>query len=139
MMDSVAQSALFEIYRRENRSFLQYVSEAVPWGSENDRHLIDRVFLLAQSERQMMEQLAKFLDSHYLPLPNLGAYPTRFTAFNFAAIRKLFPRLIHDQREGLQALEKAQANRPGSPLPVMNRIIELKRRHLLELEKMQDG
>src|SRR5262245_20145399 len=98
MIDAATETRLQELFRRENRTLLQYAREASLWSSDKDRTVADRVQELAGVEFRALETLAAFLEVQHIPLPYLGAYPTRFTDFNFIGVRALLPRLAEDQR-----------------------------------------
>ena len=136
MPDTAAETRLQTIFRRENRSLLQYVRQAAPWADQPDRDRLKRVYELADAELDALGELATFLDAHHVPLPNLGAFPTEFTDHNFIALRKLLPLLIDDHRSGVNQLQNDCAALTGPPRAVVDRLLEAKRKHVAELESL---
>src|SRR5262245_5467895 len=139
MIDSATQTRLQELFRRENRSLLQYAREASLWSSDRDRSVADRVQELAGVEFRALETLAEFLEAEHVPLPYLGAYPTRFTDFNFVAVRALLPRLIEDQRRRVTALEQDAASTRAKAHEAVTKLLDVERNVLAELVKLGAG
>lgn len=136
-MTSEMQATLFEIYRRERLSFLQYVGQATPYADPADRPMRDRVLELARVEAAQLDELADHLDRKHLTLPRVGAFPTAFTNYNFVAVRKLVPDLVADERRGLQALQHDAAALPeGDERNLIEKLAAAKQTHLNELEKL---
>ncbi|MCE9530377.1 MAG: hypothetical protein K8T89_04485 [Planctomycetes bacterium] len=137
MFDAKTQERLREIFRRENRSFLQYIHQASPWSSDGDRGLVEKVNQLATEELEALEKFATWIDAKQVPLPYLGAFPTNFTSYNFVAIRKLLPPLILEQRKELADLEADALAMPDAEVQKqLASILELNRKHLLDFEQM---
>ena len=123
-----------EIFRRENRSFLQYVSQSTPWSSPSDRKLVDTIDALAKEEQQALVSLAKWMDAHRIAIPYLGAFPTRFSNYNFIDIRKLLVPLIVEQKKELDDLRHGSEAVPEGPLKVqVNNLVALNEKHLAEM------
>jgi hypothetical protein len=136
MLDTAAETHLQTIFRRENRSLLQYVRQAAPWAGPSDRDRLQRVYELADAEFDALGELAAFLETHHVPLPYLGAFPTEFTDHNFIALRKLLPLLIDDHRRGVDQLLNDGAALSGPARVLVERLLEAKRKHLAELESL---
>jgi len=136
MLDTAAETHLQSIFRRENRSLLQYVRQASPWAGPSDRDRLQRVYELADAELDALGELAAFLETHHMPLPSLGAFPTEFTDHNFIALRKSLPLLIDDHRRGVDQLQQDCAALAGPARAVAERLLEAKRKHLAELESL---
>ena len=137
MIDAVAQARIQELFRRENRSFLQYVCESTPWSSDGDRGLLDKVRLLAAEEMTALEQLAQWMDAHRIPIPYLGAYPTQFTSSNFVDVRKLLKPLVLEQRKGVADLERtAKLPMDEAVRSQIEKLAAMNRRHLEDFEQM---
>lgn len=134
MLDHAAQARIQELFRRENRSFLQYIRQSSPWASFADKPLLDKLNNLADEELAALGALAHWMDSKNIALPYLGAFASKFSSFNFQDVRKLLKPLIAEQRRELADLEKdAKAlNSDGSKQ--MDVLVELNRKHLAELE-----
>lgn len=131
------QATLFEIYRRERLSFLQYIGQASPYADPPDRPMRDRVLELAHAEAAQLDELANHLDRKRVTLPRIGAFPTAFTNYNFVAVRKLVPELVAGERRGLQALQTDAAALPdGDERKLVEKLAAAKQTHLNELEKL---
>lgn len=137
MLDDLSQTALQALYRRESRTFLQYVRESSPWVAGPDRGLYQHLQELAGRESEALAEFARFLDSQNVALPYLGTYPTRFTAYNFSDVRKLVPLVIDDHRRQLVNLETERNSLAESARPPVEKLIEMRRNHLRELEQLQ--
>jgi hypothetical protein len=136
MLDHAAQARIQELFRRENRSFLQYIRNASPWASQADKPLVDKLYRLADEELAALEALAEWMDSKNIALPYLGAFPTRFTSFNFVDIRKLLKPLIAEQRMELANLEADAKALDGDARKQVDALVELNRKHLVEMEAL---
>ncbi len=137
MIDIKTQKRLQELFRRERRSFLQYVSEATPWAGNGDLPLVEKVRQLAAEELESLEALAEWMDSRRVALPYLGAYPTTFTNYNFVAIRKLMKPLVTEQTKELAHLEAdVQALTDPEAKDMVGKLVELNRKHLRDFAQM---
>jgi tRNA isopentenyl-2-thiomethyl-A-37 hydroxylase MiaE len=137
MIDLPTQRRFQELFRRENRSFLQYVAQASPWAGPADHELVDKVQQLAAEERDALSALAESMEAMHFSLPYLGAFPTAFTNFNFIAIRKLMKPLVAEQRKELLDLEAdAQSLTAGKAQEAIEKLVELNRKHLRDFEQM---
>lgn len=140
MIDSTTQSRLQEMFRRENRSFLQYVNQMSPWSSPGDRALVAKVRQLAAEENDALQELAEWMDSKRISLPYLGSFPTTFTHYNFVAIRSLFKPLVAEQRKELADLEAdAKALTDEAARKTVETLVELNRKHLRDFEQMMNN
>jgi hypothetical protein len=138
MIDFTCRSLLQDLFRREGRSLLQYASESSPWVDEKDKHLEERLKILAEAEIRALGEFAEYLEKARVPLPYLGAYPSRFTNYNFMNLRKLLTPLIQDQRDGVNRLEKEIQSLQGKDREEATKILEINRQHLMELEKLRE-
>jgi hypothetical protein len=129
-------AALLEtVIRREGRSLLQYVSEAFPWTKAADEPALAQLRQLAQEERDGVAALSRFLTRRRHTAPYLGPYPMSFTTINFVSLDYLRPRLAEDGRKALAALERDRAALADAEAKAeVDKLIELKRRHLMALE-----
>jgi tRNA isopentenyl-2-thiomethyl-A-37 hydroxylase MiaE len=137
MVEKLSQMRLRELFRRENRSFLQYVNQASPWASAADHALVDKLGQMCAEELEALDALAVWMDAHSVSLPYLGSFPTNFTNFNFVAIRGLLKPLVAEQRKELADLE-ADANAVADPeaKKLLERLVGLNRKHLRDFEQM---
>lgn len=137
MIDAAAHARIQELFRRENRSFLQYIAQATPWASAADRPLVDKLNRLAAEELQALEALAGWMDAVRIPPPYLGAFPTGFMNYNFVDIRKLLKPLSSEQRQELADLETdARSIADASARRQVEALVELNRAHLTAMEEM---
>lgn len=136
MVDSVSQARIQELFRRENRSFLQYIRQSSPWASFSDKSLLDKLNQLADEELASLGALAEWMDSKGIPLPYLGAFASKYASFNFQDVRKLVKPLITEQRRELADLERDAAALNGDGSTQMNALVELNRKHLAEMESL---
>lgn len=137
MMSPADAERLQEVFRREYRSLLQYVREASPYAAGADRKLLDEVRRVAAEESDALAGFGDFLASHHVPAPYLGSFPMAFTDLNFVAIRFLLPKLVAEQRQDLAKLEAdAAALTDPAARSAVQRLVELHRRHLTELEAL---
>lgn len=128
---------LVDIYRRESRSFLQYVRQATPYAGAKDRPILERIFAMSQVELAEIEKLSEYLDRNRVTLPHIGAFPSEFTNYNFVAVSKLVPLLIVDELRGLELLERdALSLSTGEAQERMEKLVAAKRLHVSELQKM---
>ena len=135
-MIAAQDAAVLEtLIRREGRSLLQYVSEAYPWTKPAGDSTPDRVRELAREERDALAVLTKFLARRRHTVPYLGAFPMAFTTMNFVSLDYLIPRLVEDGRRSVAALERDRAAVTDADARAeLDRLIDLKRRHLKALE-----
>jgi hypothetical protein len=131
------QPLLQNLIRREGRSFLQYVGEAFPWATREERGGLATLAQLIREEREAIAALSRFLVKHRVTPPYLGAYPTRFTTINFVALDHLLPLLVEHQQRSIADLERdlAQITEPHVKEEVQ-KILEMKRRHLETLKTL---
>lgn len=136
-MDSLTQSLLEDIVRRESRSLLQYVREAFPWTSFEERAALVQIEAMIEEELQGAALIARYLQKHHVPPPYIGPYPMEFTNINYVSLEHYVPLLIAQQGRAIAGLERDS----GSILEIeartlVHHVIEKKRQHLETLEKM---
>jgi len=137
MIEQSSKKRLQDLFRRENRSFLQYVNQATPWSSPGDRGLVEKLRSLGDEEVEALTELAEWMDAKRIPLPYLGAFSTTFTNYNFVAIRKLMKPLIAEQRRELADLEAdVAAITDTGAKATLQKILDLNRRHVRDFEQM---
>jgi hypothetical protein len=131
-------AALLEtVIRREGRSLLQYVSESFPWTKAGADQALTQVRDLASEERDGVAALSKFLTRRRHTAPYLGPYPMGFTTMNFVSLEYLLPRLTEEQRKAVATLERDRAALTDAEAKAeVAKLIEMKRRHLKELEAL---
>lgn len=134
MLDSAAQARIQELFRQENRSFLQYIRHASPWAGLAEKPLLDKLNQLADEELDALDSLAHWMESQHIPQPYLGAFASRFSSFNFVDIRKLLKPLIVEQRKELADLEANAKALEGDARKQIEALVELNRKHLAEME-----
>jgi len=137
MIDPRTAKLLQAILRREGRSLLQYLGDAVPWVQGGDKEHLCQLQGIVLEDREGNAVLGRFLMRHRIPPPYLGAYPMGFTTLNFLSLESLIPRLIEAQRRTIAVLESDLAQIPDpQPRGAMEGFLEIKRRHLKVLEAM---
>jgi hypothetical protein len=137
MIDAHSATVLQRVLRRESRSFLQYVGEAFPWTTADEREALDQLRRLIESEGRMLAALGQFLVRQRYGLPYLGTFPDSFTSMNFISLDHLLPLLVEHQRQGIEDLDRdlRELEYPGAREQA-ECLLELKRRHLADLEKL---
>jgi hypothetical protein len=69
--------------------------------------------------------------------PYIGSYPSSFTSYGFVSMDFLVPRLVEEQRGEIAALERDLVGITDAEARAQaQQVLDLKRRHLPELEKM---
>ncbi len=137
MIDLKNQSVLRDLFCRKNHSFLQYVNQMSPWAPPEDRSLLDLVSNSAIEENELLRKMAIWLDHHRIPIPYLGAFPTKFTHYNYVGIRKMMKPLTCELRGELAALEsEVDKLTDADSRWAVNEMIELSRRHLQDFERV---
>jgi hypothetical protein len=77
------------------------------------------------------------LERNHITVPLPGAFPTKFTNYNYVTVRKLLSPLLADETSGLAALERDAAHLPPGELRSwVEKLAASKRVHVTELEKM---
>lgn len=136
MIDVPTAALLQNILRRESRSLLQYVSEAFPWTTVEERGALANLRKLITDEQTAIAELARFLIRQRVGVPHLGAYPD-FTAINFVTLDFLLPMLADHQNKAIAVLERnlAQVIDPDARA-LVEKILTMKRQHLETLKSM---
>jgi hypothetical protein len=137
MIDAKTENLLHKIVRREGRSFLQYVSEAFPWTTAEERAPLSQLQKLIAEEREATGRLMEFLARRSHTYPYLGSYPTGFTNFGYISLEHLLPMLVEYEGRSLGELECDLAEITDTEvLALVQDMVDMKRRHLDVLKKM---
>jgi hypothetical protein len=137
MLDAKAQTRLQQLLRRESRSFLQYVREAFPWITPEEKEALAQLHTLIEEERGAIAALAKFLMRHRILVPHLGPYPVAFTNLNFVTLDHLLPLLVDAQRRAIADLEHdLESFTDPECRQELQKILDVKRQHLKTLEAL---
>jgi hypothetical protein len=137
MIDSLSYSLLQEIIRRESRSLLQYVAEAVPWTKAGERETWSKLQKLIEEQQQALNGLVRWLTRQRLLPPYLGSYPSEFTDVNFISLEHLLPMLRESERRCVNHLERDLALLHESEArKQVQAFLEMKERHLKALETL---
>jgi hypothetical protein len=137
VLDTQTQALLQEVFRREGQSFLLYVHDAFPWTTAEGGPALVRLQRLIESEREALAALGRYLVRHQVPLPFVGAYPTRYTSFNYQSLESLVPKLIDAEKRLLADLERDLASVPDAAARAeLGKLADLKRRHAAELDNL---
>ncbi|HXG12512.1 MAG TPA: hypothetical protein VNK04_22340 [Gemmataceae bacterium] len=137
MIDSRTAALLQDIVRRESRSLLQYVSEAFPWVTPEERAALAELQKMINEERRAAQALGQYLVRQRVPPPYLGPYPMEYTTINYVSLDHLLPVLVENQRQAIARLERdlAAVTDAGAREQV-EKILAMKQRHLTTLEAM---
>jgi hypothetical protein len=137
MLNGRTQTRLQEILRRESRSFLQYVSDSVPWTRPGEKDALAQLQTLIEEERGANAAFAKFLIRNRIPVPHLGSYAVAFTTLNFVALDHLLPMLAGAERRAIADLEDDLAGFKDSECQQeIQKFLDMKRQHLKALEAL---
>jgi len=137
VIDAAGRALLQDIFRRESRSLLEYVSDAYPWATPHERTTLTTLQKLIEEERQNATALGRCLVRCRIGLPHLGAYPFSFTTMNYVSLDHLLPLLVEHQQRALEELQTDLPKIAGQDAQVhVQRILETKRRHLQTLQSM---
>jgi hypothetical protein len=137
VIDVATQQALQAAVRRESRSLLQYVSEVYPWATAEDEDKLAWLQKLAEEDRQGTAGLSQYLYKQRCPPAYLGGFPHSFTGLGFISLAHVLPLLVEDQRRHLADLERdLAAVRGEGPREQVQKLLEMKRRHLAALEEL---
>jgi hypothetical protein len=131
MIDSKTDTLLQQIVRREGRSLLQYVSEAYPWITADEKVAVLQLEALIAEERDAIGRLIDLLARRNHTYPYLGSYPTAFTSINFVSLEHLLPMLVDYEARSLGELEcdLAEITSPEA-LAIVQEMVDMKQRHL---------
>lgn len=136
MIDAPTAALLQKILRRESRSLLQYVSEAFPWATAEEREALANLQQLIADEKAVSAELARFLLRQRVGLPHLGTYPD-FTAVNFVSLDFLLPMLVDHQAKAIAVLERDLASvKDPEARALVEKLLTMKRQHLETLKSM---
>lgn len=139
-LDARTASVLRGAVEREGSSLLQYVHDSYPWTSAQRRALLVQLRAIIDTERKALGRLIRFLHDHRMPVPPLGVYPSDFTSINYISLEHLGPLLADDQRRALLGLrEDLQSLNDPAARDILEPLVELKGRHLAELEALAKG
>jgi hypothetical protein len=136
VIDRQTYLRLQDIIRREGRSFLQYSGESFPWATAPEQDTVAKLQALIGEERDAAGGLARYLAKNRLTPPYLGAYPSYFTSYNFLALHRLLPLLVQHQKHGVDELQRDVTALNGETRHQVERLLEMKKRHLQELETL---
>jgi hypothetical protein len=136
VIDRPTYLRLQDIIRREGRSFLQYTGESFPWTVPDEHEAVAKLQELIREEKDAVAALARYLAKNRLAPPYLGAFPSYFTSYNFLALHRLLPMLIDHQKHGVLELQRDVAALHGETRLQVERLLEMKKRHLKELEAL---
>lgn len=129
-------SVMNRIFARETRSILQYLKDAWPWASSDERKVLERLQQMIAEEQRAARWVADWLLRHHIP-PATGRFPEEFTEINYVALDHLLPRLVMYQRQAMEELQKDLSQITNDEAQgIAQQLLALKRRHLEELNQM---
>jgi hypothetical protein len=133
VIDPRSTAILHGLFRRESRSFLQYLGDSLPWPGGNE--VQTALGPIVEEERAALADVALFLDRNHVPLPYVGSYPTAFTTRNFVSLQNLVPSLIEEERRSIGVIERELAElNDAEAREIVRKLFDIKRRHLRLLE-----
>jgi hypothetical protein len=136
-MDDRSYFLLEDIARRESRSLLQYVRDAYPWITPDEREVLNQIRAMIDEELQGVVELVRFLYSLHRPPPYFGSYPTSFTGLSFVSLDHLLPLLATNEAKELERLEREVVTLiDPEAKALVEKIIANKRRHLETLQRL---
>ena len=124
------------VLRRESRSLLQYVRESFPWVRHGKDEALSEVQRIIGEDRDALGSLSAFMARQRHPVISLGAYPMRFTSMNFVSLEYLVPQLLQEGRKAVADLERDAGSLHGEAREEIERLLDLKRKHLGQLEAL---
>ncbi len=137
MIDAPTRTLLQTIFRRENRSLLQYLAESFPWTPPDLQGAVAQMQKLAAEEREGAARLADFLHRHHVALPYLGAFPEPFTALGFIALDYAVPRLVRAEQDAVAELQRdLLVIKDAEARTLIQELIAEKERHVKDLENL---
>jgi hypothetical protein len=135
-MDATAKSILLDALRREGRSLLLYLGDAIPWTTlhaEANLQLLQRII---RTESEGIQALGVWLGRQRITPPPLESYPTSFTSYHFASLDFLLPRLLEAQKTAIAQLQKDVAALQGSEREHLSQFLRIKQMNLSALEAL---
>lgn len=136
-MDDRTAQVVQDQFRRTGRSLLQYVGDSSPWTAAEDGADLGKLRQLIAEEKETLADLAGLLRRHRVPTPYLGPYPEPFMTLNYLSLDRLLPLLLTHQRAAVAELDATIARcSDGEAHAALLRLLERKRRHLAELEAL---
>jgi hypothetical protein len=130
-------AVLQNIFRREGRSLLQYVSEAFPWVTQEETEALARLQVLVEDEQQALAELMRYFRKRRIAPPHLGPYPMTFTNMNYISLDHLLPVLTEYEQRSIVQLEQDLGRLSDvEARERVQRILAVKRRHLETLSDM---
>jgi hypothetical protein len=137
MNDAASTTVLQKILRREQRSFLQFVKEVYPWARPDEQHVVKEFRGLIDEEDQAIRDLALFLQKRYVAVGPLPQFPLEYMNLSFVSLSFLFPHLIEHEKDAISQLERDLATFTDPECrPLVERLLEMKRRHWQKLEDL---
>lgn len=136
MIDTQTAAVLQEIWRRERRTYLQYLGEVLPWPNLEPEE-IDRLRRLIADDSHTLAGLAQFLTRQRIPLPFRQPYPGHFMNVNFVTYEHALRLLLDDQRQALAHLvaDQVRVTEAEAQAPVQA-LLDAKRRIVAQLETL---
>jgi hypothetical protein len=139
MIDRQTHTILQDLFLRQTRSLLRYVSESFPWIAQDEQDAAGRLQQMVDEETECCAQLARFMTRHRVVPPLLGSYPSAFTNINYVSLDHLVPLLTDDARHEIAHAETALAQVSAECRPAVEAVLAMKRRHLQALEEIERG
>jgi hypothetical protein len=138
MTDTKTKAMLQKVISREARSILQYVSEAFPWTTPEERPALEQLQLLIAEEREALGRVIDLYTDRFHTYPPIGSFPTAFTEINYVSLEHLLPMLVDYEARSLGELECEFAEITDTQvMDVLQTLLDVKCRHLEVLKKLE--
>jgi hypothetical protein len=140
VIDATTQAILQDIFRRENRSLLQYLAASFPWTTPERQAVVSHLQTWAAQEQDIVAGIAGYLQRNQAELPYLGAFPMDFTTINFIGLDYAVPRIIEAEKRDLADLQRdlhTLADPTGRDL--VEELVAVKEQYLKELQELAPG
>jgi len=140
VIDATTQAILQEVFRRESRSLLRYLTESFPWTTPERQAAVTLLQTWSLQEQEILAGIARYLQRHQVELPYLGAFPMDFTTINFIGLDYAVPRIIEAEKRDLADLQRDLNNlADGTARDLVEALIAVKEQHLKELQELAPG
>jgi len=128
---------LNEILRRRFNSLAGYVLYSEPYVTDGDREAVETLKTIAAEEEGFSVELGKLIEGQG-GIPEVGTYDEVVADLSYLSMPYLLRQVVKDKRAKVERDEKRLA--AGVSLPqvrkVLERLTEMDRRHLEELERV---
>jgi hypothetical protein len=137
-MDQQNLFVLNRLLAREARTLLQYLSGAWPWVAPDEEASLAQLQALQVEEQKATRRIYDFILRRH-GVPDTGRFAQEFSNTHFIALDHLLPWLLSYQQWLIAELEKDLRELTDAQARTLAQDhLELKRRHLAELQKLAE-